>query len=160
MRTADITCRSTKQNTQDFFSLPAASFYPGYHGRTSLFDTESGPPPLQNDNLDGEDEEWTDEEDLADLAQRQPGKFNESIANEVRHWYLSNSANLQLLSQRPTWQHSATTTGSNVPVGGSHPTSSTETLTSHNDTPLSVPDLGALTQASGKLRPHLSSLLT
>ena len=85
VRNADITFLSTKQNTHKFFSLPAASFYPGYHGRALIFDTEPGPLPSQNDNLEVEDEEWTDEEDLADLAQQQPGKFNKSIANEVCH---------------------------------------------------------------------------
>ena len=113
--------------------------------------------------MDAEDEEWSDEEDVADLAPQQPGKFNESIANEVCHSYLSSSATLQLLSQRPTWQQPTTATGSNMPAGGSHQTSSTETLTSHNNTSLGAPDLGVtvpLTQASGKLQHHSSSLLT
>ena len=69
-------------NLQFFFSL-ASSFYPGYHGHTSIFDPEPGAPPQAN-NSDSEDG-WTDEEDVTDLTQQQPGKIKESLAKEVCH---------------------------------------------------------------------------
>ena len=80
VRKADINC--DQQTNLRFFSPPASSFYPGYDGRTSIFDPEPG--HLTPRDNDAETEEWTDEEDMTDLTQRQPGKFDEAIANEVR----------------------------------------------------------------------------
>ena len=62
-----------------------------------MFDPEPRFPPLRDNGALDTDEEWTDEDDVADLTQQQPGKFNEAIANEVRLGGHSNSMTLQLL---------------------------------------------------------------
>ncbi|KAF8260867.1 hypothetical protein EI94DRAFT_1705982 [Lactarius quietus] len=89
--------------------------------------------PLPRDNeAMGADKEWMDEDDVADLAQWQSGKFNEVIANESL-----------LYSERPEWQqHTANAKSVNR-------TSSTEMLTSHNDMSFGVPSSGALAETTG-----------
>ncbi|KAI9456292.1 hypothetical protein BJY52DRAFT_1188006 [Lactarius psammicola] len=72
------------------------------------------PTSLPNDDEShGESEEWSSEEDMADLTPGQPGRFNEAVANE-----------------RPIWKGLATTTG---PTTSVHRTSSAQGLTSHDD---------------------------
>ncbi|KAI9456714.1 hypothetical protein BJY52DRAFT_1187790 [Lactarius psammicola] len=90
------------------------------------------PTSLPNDDEShGESEEWSSEEDMADLTPGQPGRFNEAVANEVRA-----SVNRLKLSY-PTvvfaetiWKGLATTTG---PTTSVHRTSSAQGLTSHDD---------------------------
>ncbi|KAI9442878.1 hypothetical protein BJY52DRAFT_1229059 [Lactarius psammicola] len=72
------------------------------------------PTSLPNDDESyGESEEWSSEEDMANLTPGQPGRFNEAIVNE-----------------RPIWKGLATTTG---PTTSVHRTSSAQGLTSHDD---------------------------
>ncbi|KAI9449054.1 hypothetical protein BJY52DRAFT_1192902 [Lactarius psammicola] len=72
------------------------------------------PTSLPNDDEShGESEEWSSEEDMADLTPGQPGRFNEAVANE-----------------RPIWKGLATTTG---PTTSVRRTSSAQGLTSHDD---------------------------
>ncbi|KAF8261810.1 hypothetical protein EI94DRAFT_1705253 [Lactarius quietus] len=102
------------------------SFYPGCgSGCFSMFDLEPGCPPPRDNGATDTDEEWMDEDNVADLAQQQPGKIYEVIANE-----------------RPSWQkHTANAKSVNR-------TSSTETLTSHNDMSFGVPSSGALAETT------------
>ncbi|KAI9440230.1 hypothetical protein BJY52DRAFT_1195447 [Lactarius psammicola] len=72
------------------------------------------PTSLPNDDEShGESEEWSSEEDMADLTPGQPGRFNKAVANE-----------------RPIWKGLATTTG---PTTSVRRTSSAQGLTSHDD---------------------------
>ncbi len=84
VRIADIICLSAKQKTYVFFFPSASSFYPGYGGHATTFNPEPRPLPPRDDDFHEETEEWSDEEDIAEVTQGQLGKIDEVVANEVR----------------------------------------------------------------------------
>ena len=71
--------------------MTAFSYYPGRGdqpaaGRTALFNasTNSSQVPQNASDTDaGSEGTWADEDEMTELAQRQPSKFSEAVMNEV-----------------------------------------------------------------------------